>query len=103
MRLARHVTLPMKDVVTFNYVRDCKLDVDLKQVQAASGDACRAAVTLEEDGRVITSWTANFGKVILNDVDQDKIVKALQKPKIACDFINERISGYHKGLSLCLQ
>lgn len=89
MRLARHVTLPLEDAVTFRDVLDRKIDTDLKRAYLSAGGACRPAIALAAVGRAISSWSSNTEKLVLEGADQEKIVKALQELSLAGDFVAE--------------
>lgn len=89
MRLARHVTLPIEDAVTFRDVMDRKIDLDLKKAYSAAGGACRPAITLAAVGRAITFWAANIEKLLLEAADQEKIISAMQELSLAGDFVAE--------------
>lgn len=52
MHLAGHITLPIKDAVTFRDVLDCKIDLSLKK---AAGGVYRPAIALAAVGRAISS------------------------------------------------
>lgn len=89
MRLARHVTLPIEDAVTFRDVLDRKVDTDLKRVYLIAGGACRSAVTLAAVGKAISSWSSNTTKLVTEGTDQEQIIKALQELSLAGDFVAE--------------
>lgn len=44
MLLARHVTLPLDDAVSFKDVLDRRVDVDLKKIYTLAGGACRPSM-----------------------------------------------------------
>lgn len=88
MRLARHVTLPIEDVLTFRDFLVWRIDLDLKKAYSAAKGACRPAVTLAAVGRAITSWTSSIEK-LLEAVDQEKNISALQELSLAGDFVPE--------------
>lgn len=46
MRLAKHVTLPMEDAVTFKDVLDRRTDQDLKKIFLMAGGARKSTIAL---------------------------------------------------------
>lgn len=100
MRLARHVTLPIADAVTFNDLLNRKIDLDLKKsLFTAARGVCRPAIALVAVGRAITSWTSNVAKLLLEAADQEKIVSALQELNFHGKLCDRSISGYNKIIS----
>lgn len=89
MRLARHVTLPIEDAVTFRDVLDRKVDTDLKRAYLFAGGACRPAVALAAVGKAISSWSSATARLVTEGADQEQITKALQELSLAGDFVAE--------------
>ena len=71
MRLARHVTLPIEDAVTFRDVLDRKIDLELKKAYSSAGGACRPAITTAAVAKAISAWAANAEKALLEGTDQN--------------------------------
>lgn len=89
MRLARHVTLPMEDAVSFRDPLERKVDLDLKRAYSAAGGACRPAIALASVSRAILAWTANLERALRSDMDRDRIIAGLQELRLAGDYIAE--------------
>lgn len=89
MRLARHVTLPIEDAVTFKDVLDRKIDLDLKRTYLSAGGACRPAIALAAVGKAISSWSTMAEKLVSEGIEQEKVISALQELSLAGDFVAE--------------
>lgn len=48
MRLAKHVTLPLEDAVSFKDSLDKRIDKDLKKIYITAGSACKQVLALWE-------------------------------------------------------
>ena len=59
MRLARHVTLPIEDAVSFKDVLDRKIDLELKKAYSTAGGACRPAIATAAVAKAISVWAAS--------------------------------------------
>ena len=87
MRLARHVTLPIEDAVSFRDVLDRKIDLELKKAYSTAGGACRPAITTAAVARAISTWAANAEKALLEGTDQGEVISTLQEIRLAGDFV----------------
>ncbi|XP_040211990.1 uncharacterized protein LOC120943017 isoform X2 [Rana temporaria] len=67
MRLARHVTLPIEDAVSFRDVLDHKIDLELKKAYSTAGGACRPAIATAAVARGNSTWAANTEKALLEE------------------------------------
>lgn len=56
MRLARHVTLPLEDAVSFRDVLERRIDVDLKRIFSLAGVASRPAMAMASVSKALESW-----------------------------------------------
>lgn len=87
MRLARHVTLPIEDAVSFRDVLDQKLDLELKKAYSTAGGTCRPAITTAAVAKAISGWATRVEKDLQDGAEVDKIISSLQEIKLAGDFV----------------
>lgn len=89
MRLARHVTLPIEDAVSFRDVLDRKLDLELKKAYSTAGGPCRPAITTAAVAKAISGWATKVEKDLQDGTEIDKIISSLQEIKLAGGFVAE--------------
>ncbi|XP_077306678.1 ubiquitin-conjugating enzyme E2 U isoform X2 [Lithobates pipiens] len=89
MRLARHVTLPIEDAVSFKDVLDRKMDLELKKAYSMAGGSCRPAITTAAVARAISGWATKLEKDLLEGTEMEKLVSSLQEIRLAGDFVAE--------------
>lgn len=58
-RLARHITLPLEETVSFKDSMEQKADLKLKKIFTTAGVSCRPAVALTSIARVVRVWASN--------------------------------------------
>lgn len=83
MRLARNITLPLEDAVSFRDVLDHRIDSDLKKVYQATGGACKPAVAWYSISRTTRLWSDNIETALRRGLGADEIIKALDDLKLA--------------------
>ncbi|XP_068127183.1 uncharacterized protein [Hyperolius riggenbachi] len=88
-RLAKYVTLPIKDAITFRDTMELKIDMDLRKMYTGSGGACKLAIALTSVGKAVRAWTENAEQMIRDDVDKETLITSMEDLKIAGDFIGE--------------
>lgn len=70
MRLAKHVTLPLEDAVSFNDGLEKRIDQDLKRIYGLAGMACKPALALAAMSKAMEAWTENVDS-FLRDVSEE--------------------------------
>lgn len=88
MRLARHVTLPLEDAVSFRDVLDRKIDQDLKRSFSLAGWAARPAMALASVSKALELW----GDQLLGlqqDEGQSEALALIRLMKTASSFLSE--------------
>ena len=89
MRLAKHVTLPLADSVSFKDGLDRRMDQDLKIIYGLAGTACKPALALAALSKAMEAWTENvdsFLKGVLEDLARNSATAEL---KLAVAFLGE--------------
>lgn len=56
IKLARHVTLPVDDAVSFKDISERKIGTELKKIYTSAGSACKRSLTLMSVAKVIGAW-----------------------------------------------
>ncbi|XP_068105319.1 solute carrier family 2, facilitated glucose transporter member 6 isoform X2 [Hyperolius riggenbachi] len=87
--LAKHVTLPMDDSVSFKDPLERRIDADLKKIYMNAGGSCRSGVALTSLAKAIKVWTQNVEEAVRSGVEKEQIISALQDFKITADFVGE--------------
>ncbi|XP_068135669.1 lamina-associated polypeptide 2-like [Hyperolius riggenbachi] len=89
MRLAKHVTLPLEDSVSFKDPLDRKMDSELRRAHINIGAVCKPAIALTSVSRAIRAWADNMEGAIQGDVDRKTLLSALEEFRLASDFVGE--------------
>lgn len=81
MRLARNVTLPLGNAVSFKYIIDRRVDLDVKMIYTVAGGACKPSIALAEISR------DNSEYAIASDLEKTKIMPSLNNLRLTAGFI----------------
>lgn len=89
VHLARNITFPMDDSMSFKDLLDRRSDSDLTKAYQAARGTCRPAIALTSVSNVIRAWTDNIETVIQQEASKEDIMKVLEELKLSADFIGE--------------
>lgn len=89
MRLARHVTLPMDDAVSFKDPLDRRMDADIKRAYTAAGNTCRPVLALTSLAKAISAWAEKIEADLQSGADTTAALKLLSNIKHSGDFVGE--------------
>ncbi|XP_068103104.1 uncharacterized protein [Hyperolius riggenbachi] len=89
MKLARNVTLPLEDAVSFRDLMDRQIDMELKRTYLAAGEAAKPVIALSSVAKACKVWTNNIETAVRSNMDHELIIAALDELKLAADFIGE--------------
>lgn len=86
MRLAKHVTLPLEDAVSFKDGLERKIDQDLKRIYGLAGMACKLALALS---KTMEAWMENVDSFLRGVLKELTRSLAAAELKIAAVFLGE--------------
>lgn len=89
VRLAKNVTLPMKDSASFKDPLDRRMYLNLKKAYQMAGNACKPAIALTSVSNALRVWTDNIETTVWQDIPKEDIIKALDEFKLLANFIRE--------------
>ncbi|XP_073485058.1 LOW QUALITY PROTEIN: uncharacterized protein [Aquarana catesbeiana] len=89
MHLAKHVTLPLEDAVSFRDGLERRIDQDLKKIYGLAGTACKPALALAAMSKAIEAWTENVDSFLKSVSEELAGSSAAAELKLAAVFLGE--------------
>lgn len=89
MWLARHVTLPIEDAVTFKDVLDRRVDHDFKCVFLMAGAASKPVLAWASVSKAVEIWANCLDDLLHSQEDVGQAEALLQNVKVAATFLVE--------------
>lgn len=89
MRLAKHVTLPLEDTVSFKDGLERRIDQDLKRIYGLAGTACKPAFALAAMSKAMEAWAENVDSFLKGISEELAGSSAAAELKLAAVFLGE--------------
>lgn len=88
-RSAKHVTLPLGDVVSFKDCLNRKINLDLKRVYVTASAACKPVLALAAMSKVMETWVADIESKFRDNSEEAAENSPLQELRLAFVFLGE--------------
>lgn len=89
MRLAKHVTLPLEDTVSFRDPLDRRLDSDLKRIYLNAGMACKPVLALATLSKAMEIWVDGLQGTLRSVSEETAANAPIQELMTASAFLGE--------------
>ena len=88
-RLAKHVTLPLDDAVSFKDPLDRKIDLDLKRIFVTAGAACKPVMALATMSKAMEVWVSDIESKLGSLSEEAVESSPIHELKLASVFLGE--------------